>query len=232
MLTGIVEKRSIPGTPNVFELLIILDFPGEEYAVKIHEIGSAKFKFAIPLKNGLENEGPIELSINLPIFGKVIIKGRFELLHHKMDANLERISFYQIQLNDVSTEVWNYIVDFCKLDQPTAKLPHQLADRKDMRVCANLIQSKLQINDESPFDIIIEDISYGGAKISSPRLIPLKSNVTLLLTYREISFELNGTCIWISANETNGHEFHAGILFEDLNLEKYNLIRKLLFQHA
>lgn len=231
MLQGIVERQVSKLNPNKNNIFIYFtNEEGNSITVIATDITAGGFQFWMPLENIFFNEGDrFKLHLDLPFFGKTTIEAQIKIVRFGIDLVQKRIVNVNAKLIDVTMEIWNAIMDYCR--SATLIKTHKMTyyqERNDIRINAQTM-SKLYLEDGHHFYCRLEDISFGGAKLRVRTQVTVNDTVKLLILNPLKPFELKGECIW---SEKRGNQFLIGILFEKMNHEMYNQLRSYIYKFA
>ncbi len=139
--------------------------------------------------------------------------------------------FYGVKFINISLECWKKIASF--LDYTNDNQIFMEESKEQRRETRAFVSQKVRIQTEggSITSAILEDVSFGGAKIYTPQALPVNANISIHFTDHKPPFYINGVCLWCNYDETRSLQYEScsGIAFHDINSEQFNLLRSLIF---
>jgi hypothetical protein len=234
MLTGIINRRI--ANRALFEADFMIKFVSpnnnkELVLANAVNISAGGMRFSIRKDTLLLNIGDkIDFIFQLPDSGDISVASeiRYRTIQ---DANPE--VHYGVKFLNISLEDWNSIVNYCKNNSAalnsdsiisTNDAPPELPASSDI----DTIGASVMFEDGTTFPVKVEDISFGGARINTDRLISVNTPVLLKIEDLNPKFEIKGYCIWSAPEKNNDTAFMAGIFFYQFDPEQFEQLRSLI----
>lgn len=237
MLVGFVEKLISKQNPNLEELRISFRRDWDDVAQGfLMYTSSGGIFFRVPLGTDLAKPGEItEFVFDLPIKGRTRIRGEVRLSRYSVDVNQKRILIFEAKFINLSIDVWEILVDYCRMraegpktDSSVIAVQRVKDDRLDFRVIVNAVKVEIKPVNNKMFRGVIEDISIGGAKVMAPQGMTIGTKATFRVRRKELQMVLNAKCAWSVPYGDVG--FKTGLRFEDIEREKVDQLRLLIFK--
>lgn len=233
MIKGFIEQRTTPRIP--FEQDIQIRFmKDDDTAVfgKTVDISAGGLQFSISWGEDLFHLGDIIEIIfkDLPFIGDVTVASEIKYERPGIDPEYHRLNYFGAKFLNLSMDTWNAIIDYTRANpssaQPVSLPKKETIERKDIRV-TTCFNAEFKSSDNHYHPVIVEDLSFGGAKIKTPQPVAINDPMTLVLVNQDQRVEICGNCAWSGVEKDN--RFVAGIFFNKLSLNEYNILRNIIF---
>lgn len=232
MVKGFIERRVSQRVQFSVEIGVRLQQDtAEPIIAKTTDISAGGIQFSIPWGLSSFSEcDKLELIFYLPETGGTIINAEIRHQHFGIDGGQNRLNFYGAKFIDLNLETWNSILNYCMAKSHSTSAPpnHILPEPKGLPITASLT-AKVQLADGRAGYGLVEDISFGGVRLRVPMEIPVNSAIEVMLLTKDNQFKIDGSCVWTSEGK---QDFISGIFFNRLDPEKFNQVRRLIFELA
>lgn len=231
MLTGIINRRIANRAPFQGGITIEFTTPDGTKIVSADatNISAGGMRFTVNHSNLLLNIGDqIGFVFQLPNSGEISVLS--EIRYRDIQpGDDDFIVHYGVKFLDISLENWNAILTYCQLNKTVAANNASITKQPDTsHNHASNIQTQIQLEDGTTLIGEIEDITFGGARISTDQLIPINSLVMLHFLYNEKNIPLKGYCVWSAPDRDNSMLYLAGIFFDHLTPSEFDQLKMLI----
>ncbi|HYH02544.1 MAG TPA: PilZ domain-containing protein [Bacillota bacterium] len=232
MLTGIINRRIADRAPfqGGVKIKFITPDGSELVSAAATNISAGGMRFTVNHSNLLLNIGDqISFVFQLPDSGEISVMS--EIRYRDIQpGSADFIVHYGVKFLDISLENWNAILAYCNLNKEVESKTSQNSVEPTSQDLAVNIQTQIQLEDGTTIIGEIEDISFGGARISVDQLIPVNSLVTLNFYYKKSTIPLKGFCIWSAPDRSDSLLYLAGIFFNHLEQSEFDQLKLLINQ--
>jgi hypothetical protein len=231
MLIGIINRRIAERAPVQTDVKIkFINSNGAGIvSATATNISAGGMKFLLPAKTILLDIGDkISFIFQLPDFGEITVLS--EVRHrqiHPADNTAEFTAHYGVKFLDFSLDNWNSICRYCEINKYPEKNSHpDSVDGKELT--SQFLQTLIEFKGGTILNGIIEDLSFGGARINLKEHLPVNSCVKLTISHQTQVVKLKGCCIWCAPEKIIPQSFLAGIYFPELDQAEFDQLKQLI----
>jgi hypothetical protein len=231
MLIGIINRRVADRAPVQTDVKIkFINSNGAGIVcATATNISAGGMKFLLPAKTILLNIGDkISFIFQLPDFGEITVLS--EVRHrqiHPVENTAEFTVHYGVKFLDFSLDNWNSIRRYCEIN----KYPEQVsrsASEDSRELTSQFLKTLIEFEGGTILNGVIEDLSFGGARVNLKEHLPVNSCVKLTIYHQTQVLKLKGYCIWCAAEKITPQSFLAGIYFPDLEQTEFDQLKQLI----
>jgi c-di-GMP-binding flagellar brake protein YcgR len=205
-----IESSTVIKINQLVDIYLTHNLRGKHYRSRVEEVHSHHLVLAMPFDKGF----PVYASVGAPIYGKVITDSApYLFVSHYME---KRMSPLPVWIISPPTEI--------------TKLQQREYVRIDAKIPATVTLID-QEEDVPPANLIVNDISGGGARLVSPQSYPLGTSllITFELPGQEI-IETIGQVVRSEQPQTDLSVYWIGVKYVGLQERQRNKIIKYVFQ--
>jgi Tfp pilus assembly protein PilZ len=225
MLTGIINRRICIRAPVQSEIKINFRNTTGEVLATASNISVGGMQFTLKAQTSLFNIGDkISFIFQLPDHGEITVLS--EVRYCNIQPNGVALeAHYGVKFLDFSLENWNSIRTYCNLNQdlPLAKTLDKT--EANNRISAAFLSTTIELETGLILKGVIEDLSFGGARINLERPLQVNSCVTLNIHDDATVLKVKGYCIWCAPEKNASQLFLAGIYFPRLDQTQFDILK-------
>mgnify|MGYP000545171136 CR=1 FL=1 len=239
MIKGIVERRTADRIPFETALQIKFTSPGypEDLNAYSVDISAGGMKFAVTSDSPSIPVGEeLEFDFNLPNYGQVTLTGK--VTYRSVGSPQNNLIYYGVKFLKMDHTTWKAVIDYCYgPEQARAEekwimnLPEETPQKlsvsnQTVAIEPQELKTILHYQDGTEALANLEDISFGGARVSLYQPLPVNTPVTVTIRYAGSQLVLNSVCVW-STSEPNG-TWIGGLFFNALNDQEFSELTNLI----